>query len=70
MKSDDKFFKRILALVDAVPFQPFDIRTSDGRAYFVDSPDYSPEAVKVMSSPTTHRKTIGPNNPRVADRLP
>jgi hypothetical protein len=26
--------------VDADPFLPFDIRTSDGRDYFVDSPDY------------------------------
>ena len=26
--------------MDADPFQPFDIRTSDGRGYFVDSPDY------------------------------
>ena len=41
MGADDKFFKRILELVDADPFQPFDIRTSDGRAYFVDSPEYS-----------------------------
>ena len=40
MNSDDKFFKRILELVDAEPFQPFDIRTSDRRAYFVDSPEY------------------------------
>jgi hypothetical protein len=40
MDSDNKFFKRMLELVDADPFQPFDIRTSDGRAYFVDSPDY------------------------------
>jgi hypothetical protein len=40
MAEDDRFFKRIPGLVDAEPFQPFDIRTSDGRAYFVDSPDY------------------------------
>ena len=40
MAEDDRFFKRILELVDAEPFQPFDIRTGDGRAYFVDSPDY------------------------------
>ena len=26
--------------MDADPFQLFDIRTSDGRDYFVDSPDY------------------------------
>jgi len=31
---------RILALVDADPFEPFDIRTSDRRAYFVDHPNY------------------------------
>jgi hypothetical protein len=37
---DNRFFKQILELVDADPFQPFDIRTSDGRAYFIDSPDY------------------------------
>ncbi len=29
--------RRVLDLMDADPFQPFDIRTSDGRAYFVDS---------------------------------
>jgi hypothetical protein len=40
MSDDDKFFRRILELVDADPFQPFDIRTSDGRAYFVDAPEY------------------------------
>jgi hypothetical protein len=40
MADDDKFFRRILELVDAEPFLPFDIRTSDGRAYFVDSPNY------------------------------
>jgi hypothetical protein len=40
MDSGNKFFKRMLELVDADPFRPFDIRTSDGRAYFVDSPDY------------------------------
>ena len=40
MGDDDRFFKRILELVDAEPFQAFDIRKSDGRAYFVDSPDY------------------------------
>jgi hypothetical protein len=39
MSEGDRFFRRILELVDADPFQPFDIRTSDGRA-FVDSPDY------------------------------
>jgi hypothetical protein len=37
---DDQFFTRIVELVDADPFQPFDIRTSDGRAYYVDLPDY------------------------------
>jgi len=36
----DRFFRRIPELVDADPFQPFDIRTSDGRGYFVDSPNY------------------------------
>ena len=40
MSEGDRFFKRILELVDADPFLPFDIRTSDGRAYLVDSPDY------------------------------
>lgn len=40
MAEDDRFFKRILELVDAEPFQPFNVRTSDGRAYYVDSPDY------------------------------
>ena len=35
-----KFYERIIELVDADPFQPFDIRTSDGRAYLVDSPEY------------------------------
>jgi hypothetical protein len=40
MAESDRFFGQILELVDADPFQPFDIRTSDGRAYYVDSPDY------------------------------
>ncbi len=40
MSENNRFFKQILELVDADPFQPFDIRTSDGRAYLVDSPDY------------------------------
>ena len=40
MSEDNSFFRRMLELVDAEPFQPFDIRTSDGRAYFVDSSDY------------------------------
>ncbi|HEX8520826.1 MAG TPA: hypothetical protein VF669_01135 [Tepidisphaeraceae bacterium] len=40
MGEDDRFFRRILELVDAEPFLPFDIRTSGGRAYFVDSPQY------------------------------
>ena len=40
MSEGDRFFRRILELVDANPFLPFDIRTSDGRAYLVDSPDY------------------------------
>ena len=40
MGEEDRFLKRILELVDAEPFLPFDIRTRDGRAYFVDSPDY------------------------------
>lgn len=30
--------KRLLDICDADPFQPFDIRTSDGRVYSVDSP--------------------------------
>lgn len=37
---DNGFYKRIIELVDAEPFQPFDIRTSDGRAYMVDSPEF------------------------------
>jgi hypothetical protein len=37
---DNKFFQRILEFVDAEPFQPFDIRTADERAYFVDSPEF------------------------------
>jgi len=40
MSENNRFFKQILELVDADPFQPFDIRTSEGRAYLVDSPDY------------------------------
>ena len=32
--------KRILEVCDADPFLPFDIRTSDGRAYYVDSPQF------------------------------
>ncbi len=40
MAEDDRFFKRVLELVDAEPFQPFDIRTSDGRVYSVDSPHF------------------------------
>ena len=34
------FFSRIIELLDAEPFQPFDVRTSDGRGYMVDSPQY------------------------------
>ena len=30
----------MIELLDAEPFQPFDIRTSDGRAYMVDAPIY------------------------------
>ena len=37
---DSNLFQRIIELVDADPFQPFDIRTADGRAYMVDSPDF------------------------------
>jgi hypothetical protein len=40
MSEGDRLFRRTLELVDADPFQPFDIRTSDGRGYFVDSPAY------------------------------
>ena len=40
MSEGDRFFRRILELVDADPFQPFDIRTGGGRGYFVDPPDY------------------------------
>ncbi|MDQ3439299.1 MAG: hypothetical protein M3478_02995 [Planctomycetota bacterium] len=32
--------KRVLAIVDADPFLPFDIRTTDGRVYQVDAPQY------------------------------
>ncbi|MGB7156427.1 MAG: hypothetical protein WBD40_00085 [Tepidisphaeraceae bacterium] len=31
------FLTRLLSLLDADPFEPFDIRTSDGRAYMVDA---------------------------------
>jgi hypothetical protein len=37
---DDTMYERLLQLVDAEPFTPFDIRTSDGRVYTIDSPDY------------------------------
>ena len=41
MSEDDRdFSKRIIELLDADPFQPFDIRTSDRRAYMVDAPVY------------------------------
>ena len=41
MSEDDKdFFQRITDLLDAEPFQPFDVRTSDGRAYMVDAPEF------------------------------
>ena len=41
MSEDDRdFFKRIIDLIDAEPFQPFDILTADGRAYMVDAPQY------------------------------
>ena len=41
MSEDDRsFFHRIIELVDADPFQAFDIRTSDGRAYMIDSPEF------------------------------
>jgi len=40
MNGEDRFYLRIIQLVDADPFQPFDVRTSDGRAYFIDSPEY------------------------------
>ena len=36
----DEFQLRISQLVAAQPFQPFDIRTSNGRTYFVDSLKY------------------------------
>jgi hypothetical protein len=39
-ENDRSFFNRMLELLDAEPFQPFDIRTSDGRAYMVDAPEY------------------------------
>jgi hypothetical protein len=32
--------RRVLEIVDADPFLPFDIRTSDGRVYQVDSPQF------------------------------
>ena len=35
-----QFFERLIELLSAKPFQPFRIRTSDGRAYFVDAPQY------------------------------
>jgi hypothetical protein len=40
MSENHRFFDRIIELVDADPFHPFDIRTSDGRAYMVDAPIY------------------------------
>ena len=41
MSEDDRnFSNRIVELLDADPFQPFDVRTSDGRAYMVDEPLY------------------------------
>ena len=40
MSEHRTFLTRLLALVDAEPFQSFDIRTSDGRAYMVDSPEF------------------------------
>ena len=40
MSQDDQFFKRIIELVDAKPFQPFGIRMRDGRTYRVDAREY------------------------------
>ena len=41
MSEDDRdFSNRIVELLDADPFQPFDVRTSDGRAYIVDAPEF------------------------------
>jgi hypothetical protein len=40
MSENRRFFDRMIELLDAEPFQPFDIRTSDGRAYMVDAPIY------------------------------
>jgi len=40
MSENRRFFDRIIELLDAEPFQAFDIRTSDGRAYMVDAPGF------------------------------
>jgi hypothetical protein len=40
MSENRRFFDRMIELLDAEPLQPFDIRTSDGRAYMVDAPIY------------------------------
>ncbi len=38
--AERSFYQRIIELVDAEPFMPFDIRTADGRAYMVDAPEF------------------------------
>ncbi len=37
---DDTLYQRILNLSEQRPFEPFDIRTSDGRVYTVDAPGF------------------------------
>ena len=37
---DDMENRRLLEVVDADPFLPFDIRTFDGRVYSVDAPQF------------------------------
>ncbi|HEV2293271.1 MAG TPA: hypothetical protein VGR35_05410 [Tepidisphaeraceae bacterium] len=37
---EDTLYERLLQLVDADPFVPIDVRTSDGRVYTIDPPDY------------------------------
>ena len=37
---DDTLYQRFLQLSEARPFEPFDIRTSDGPVYTVDAPGF------------------------------
>jgi hypothetical protein len=70
MSEGDRFFRRILELVDADPFQPFDIRTSDGRGYFVDSPAYFARSREGEPRHVLHaRRRPGGDDPCGADRF-